>query len=665
MEKKEQEMLEKIRSASEELPVPEALETDRIREKLKEHDREKEEKKGRAKRFFRSVRGRQAAALAAGLALVCLAGVVYTMTGREDSAGYGDGTASEAEGSSGGRASRSEDFRAAESYDDIYAYLEDYQKEHAAGRSRAINEESASGTAASSGAASSGVQAGRSAAADTASGTASYEGSYSDTNVRQEGVGEGDVVKTDGRYIYTLSDDGEISIVDTEGGMKEAGVINEDRPVLEFYVSDDRLMMVTYAAEKSTAAEDRDEVDSSYYYYGYNSGVAVVTYDLSDKETPKKLGEVTQSGSYESSRLAGDYLYVFSSFHADMYAAPEARDSYIPQAGGSLIGESSIYLPETENPTQYLVITSMDIKSPDKLADSRAVFSGYGELYVSNENIYWYEEKTVSSFSELESRTVIRKISYRDGQLEPVAKAEVPGAVDDSFSIDEYEGNLRVVTTDDEANGLYILDGNMKELGRINNLAKDERVYSARFMGDTGYFVTFRNTDPLFSVDLSDPENPEILGELKIPGFSDYLHPYGDGLLLGIGMDADEETGATGGVKLSMFNVGDSSDVKEENTFIMDNVYSADVLYDYKAALIDPERNIIGFSAYNGAQEKYYVFSYDSEKGFTCLMEEQVNGSSQRAARGVYIDNILYVVKGNIIETYGMDDYKKIDDIIL
>ena len=250
-------------------------------------------------------------------------------------------------------------------------------------------------------------------------------------------------------------------------------------------------------------------------------------------------------------------------------------------------------------------------------------------------------------------------------QLKVLAKGTVPGYINDSFSIDEYGGNLRVVTTDERDNGLYILGPDLEELGSIENLAKDEQVYSARLMGDTGYFVTFRNTDPLFSVDLSDPEDPQILGELKIPGFSEYLHPYGDGLLLGIGMDADEETGATGGMKLSMFDVSDPADVQEKDTFVMENVYSGDVLYDYRAALVDPERNLIGFSAYDGARERYYVFSYDRESGFACRMEARVSGTGYSAARGLYIGDVLYVVKGNIIEMYRMEDYKKTGDLIL
>ncbi|WP_033126154.1 MULTISPECIES: beta-propeller domain-containing protein [Eubacteriales] len=664
MEKKEQEMLEKIRSASEELRVPESLEPARVREQLEKHDREKQagrsRKQGKAGRFLRSVRGRQVTALAAGLALVCLAGAAYTLSVR-DSGGAGEadseaasGAAASGSGQSSGKTGEGE-LRAAGSYDDVYAYLEEYQEkqeeiEEPSGIWGGARLESASGgaTSSSSGVAERSQADSASAAADSSAD--SYSGSYSDTNVRQAGVDEGDVVKTDGRYIYTLTDEGEITIVDTEGGMKEAGVISEDRQILEFYVADTRLMLL------AGAVNDMGE---------YTDGTALVTYDISDRTEPRKLGEVTQSGSYRSSRMVGDYVYVFTTFYADMFAAQEARESYVPQAGGGLIQESSIYLPETDSPSQYLVMTSTDIKAPDRIADSKALFAGYGELYVSNENIYWYENTSEHNGFSWEYSTLIRKISYKEGRLEAVAKGSVPGTIDDSFSIDEYEGNLRVVTTDESANGLYILDPDLKEIGRLDNLAKGEQVYSARLMGDTGYFVTFRNTDPLFSADLSDPENPQILGELKIPGFSEYLHPYGEGRLLGIGMDADEETGATGGVKLSMFNVSDPADVKEEHTLILENVYSADVLYDYRAALIDTDRNIIGFSAYKGAQEKYYLFSYDPDKGFTCLLEEQVNGSSQRAGRGLYIENVLYVVKGNIIESYGMDDFKKTGDIIL
>lgn len=222
-----------------------------------------------------------------------------------------------------------------------------------------------------------------------------------------------------------------------------------------------------------------------------------------------------------------------------------------------------------------------------------------------------------------------------------------------------------MITTEKETNSVYVLDEKLKKVGSIEGLAEDERVYSARLMGDVGYFVTYRETDPLFSVDFSDPKKPEIIGELKIPGFSEYLHFYGEDLLLGIGMDVDEDGFTTNGVKLSMFDISDNTDVKEVQKYVMKNVYSADVMYDYRAALIDRKKNIIGFSANSGDGESYYVFSYDEKNGFECLMDETVNGNGYQTARGVYIDTVLYVVKGNIIEAYSMEDYKKVDDIIL
>ena len=184
-------------------------------------------------------------------------------------------------------------------------------------------------------------------------------------------------------------------------------------------------------------------------------------------------------------------------------------------------------------------------------------------------------------------------------------------------------------------------------------------------MGATGYFVTFRETDPLFTVDLSNSKAPKIIGKLKIPGFSDYLHFYGEDKILGIGMEVDEETGVSSGAKLTMFDISDRADVKEESTYIMENVYSTDVEYDYKAALIDVEKNLIGFAGYPEGRQCYYIFSYDDEEGFICKMEEDLNGNASRSARGIYIDQTLYVVQGNVIESYSLYDYKKIDDLIL
>ena len=174
--------------------------------------------------------------------------------------------------------------------------------------------------------------------------------------------------------------------------------------------------------------------------------------------------------------------------------------------------------------------------------------------------------------------------------------------------------------------------------------------------------MTYRQTDPLFSVDLSDPSKPQIIGELKIPGFSEYLHPFGEGKLLGIGMDVDETGTVTNGVKLSMFDISDASDVKEVQKYVLEDMYSTDVAYNYKAALISEELNLIGFTAY-GQRQTFYMFSYDNEKGFTMRFSRELSGYGE--ARGIYSDSRFYLVAGNTVEVYTLDTFDKIDDIVL
>jgi uncharacterized secreted protein with C-terminal beta-propeller domain len=141
-------------------------------------------------------------------------------------------------------------------------------------------------------------------------------------------------------------------------------------------------------------------------------------------------------------------------------------------------------------------------------------------------------------------------------------------------------------------NALYVLDADLQVAGSITDLAQDEVIYSARFDGDIGYFVTFRQVDPLFAVDLSNPKAPVVLSALKIPGFSEYLHLWSDGRLFGLGRDADVETGRAGRMKLSMFDTSDPADVTERKTLLLDSDYSA-ALYNHKAILISRDKNLI------------------------------------------------------------------------
>lgn len=634
MNKWEEDMIEQLRKKSEDIQIPDSLRPDQIEKRLSERPKKYHWKKG----------------YTAGLTAACCLLVCGAVWGIQKSpqrvspVEKQDTATDQAESS---------DIQTAKSYDQIYEYLQANQDDQYGTDTGMLERGVVTESAEDSSSTNSAASADRSVAQN---GKASGEAAYSETNVRQDGVDEADVVKTDGRYLYTLKDNGSaVSIVDTANGkLKEAASVRveEDDRIREFYVSDGHLILIS---------EFNQEREDGTWTYA-STDTRVTTYDITDPEKLEKAGEVTQSGSYTSSRLTDGHLYLFTQYSVDVTSGitPKDKKDYIPYVNQQMLEADDIYLPPFSQAYMYEVVSSVDVAKPGEIQDTKAIFSDGGELYVSNDNIYWYE----TQWSD-KTETVIKRISYKDGKLKAEASGKVDGYINDSFSIDEYDGYLRVVTTDDETNGLYILDSNMKEVGSITGLAEGEQVYSARLLGDTGYFVTYEQTDPLFSVDLSDPKNPKIIGKLKIPGFSEYLHFYGENLLLGIGMDVDEDGFTTNGVKLSMFDISDSSDVKEIQKYTLENVYSAAVMYDYKAVLIDPEKNVIGFAADGNNGENYYVFSYNDTNGFECLMNETVNGNGYQSARGVYVDNTLYVVKGNIIEAYDMADYQKIDDLIL
>lgn len=620
---------------------------------------------------------------------------------------------------------------------------------------------------------------------DTAS---SKMNSFSDTNVRTEGVGEADVVKTDGDHLYALQDDATtIAIVDPNNGhMTPAGSVTVPKgaQVNEFYVEHNRLYVLS-----TVYPEGVEQPDGTYTFPPETTRLD--TYDVTDPANPTSVGSVTQTGSYHTSRFVDGYVYVFSDQWTFDTAKQEDPAAYTPCVNGAVVSCGDIYLPPAKMGDHYLVITAISANNPNDTVSQKAVLCNAGNVYVSQDSIFLYEstgtewgimpiarfaaaetaevdvaapaagegdaasenpedteEPTTGSeqeeplpgaepdgndaaeepsdtpgipgapdnsaetpdvvddpntspgdvtnenpvenpadeeaeegdnptepsdeasdeSSDDTAKTCIRKISFHDGQLEGVAQAKVDGIVDDSFCLDEHEGNLRIVTTIYEKNGdtenaLYVLNSKLEEVGRIDNIAPGEKVYSARFLGNTGYFVTFEQIDPLFSVDLSDPQNPAIIGELKIPGFSEYLHPYSDNLLLGIGMSADE-AGTTDGIKLSMFDTTNPGDVQEIATTVIENAYYSDVFNDYRAALIEPERDMIGFPV-SADREAYAVYGYSEGSGFTQHMLEDTNGTGWVSTRGVRIGDVLYVVKGNALESYGTTDYSKIDDLLL
>lgn len=623
MEQHEKEIMDSIRRQTENIEIPERLRPSAVEEQIM-----KRQKRERRKRY------RYALAAAACLGIL---GIAYIQTNE------GNTPRNKIISPIVEKVHKSDKLQMANSYEEIYQLVKGPGQRY--GHEIALEEE-AKGTPEAS-----------------VENSKNTESSYSKTNTRTENVDEGDIVKTDGRYLYVVKEEGNgIGIVDTEGNKLEQITeitLEGEFCISEIYVENSYLIILGTESEEIYPAGDA--IYRTEYEYAVESvcDTKSIVYDISDKRQPKEIGECLQSGGYSTSRLNNGYLYVFSQYSVNN-PEEERKEQYIPCVNEELLSLDKICMPDTESARNYTVITAIDIQNPSETTDSIGILSDQGLCYASAENIYLYE----TIWEEDGGRTTeIRKFSYGEGKLTGVAKTRVNGYLNDSFSIDEYNGYLRLVTTVDRTNAVYVLDEKLEETGKIENLAKDERIYSARFMGDIGYFVTYRETEPLFSVDLSDPANPKIIGELKIPGFSEYLHPYGDGLLLGIGMEDDGNDEKDRRVKLSMFDISDPSNVKEIDKIVLKDSYYSTVFEDYKSVLADAEKNLIGFFTY-GERETYHIYGYDRVHGFTCKMQE-TTGKYAWHVRGVYLQDTFYLIDGNQIESYRLADFEKVDDLIL
>jgi inhibitor of cysteine peptidase len=296
-----------------------------------------------------------------------------------------------------------------------------------------------------------------------------------------------------------------------------------------------------------------------------------------------------------------------------------------------------------------------------------------------------------------QTTTVIHKIAIKDGKITYIGKGEVPGTLDNQFSMDEYNNNLRLATTSSvytqsgqyTYNNVYVLDGKMTTIGSLTHIAEQESIYSTRFIGDRLYMVTFKRIDPFFVIDLSIPETPKILGKLKIPGYSDYLHPYDATHIIGIGKETTtNEWGgvSTSGVKLALFDVSDVANPKQlDKVQIGDAGSDSAALTDHHAFLFDKTKNLLvipvmAVTAYPVTKGDYYttrpqvwygayVFGLTPQTGFTLRGTIQhgtgdngyyyYGSSTSDVKRSLYIGNVLYTMSSKQIKANSLDDINK------
>ena len=696
----EQEILTQLRKAAEEIEIPEALKPEQIEKQLQEQKakQQQENQHLKPKKSKKIIPWRRLGSMVAVLALVVCSGIYITVTRVDKNSGTGqtDSIAMTDTQQTVGEAGETEEaehvdvaslgtmYHRASDYKEVYqTLLKGYQQnwiegEMSAETSTATSEDKASGNAAKD----------ESADMDLSEGSKEGGKDYSTTNLQMEGVDESDIAKIDGSYIYTVEDkyivitdirDGKLEEV-TRFLSKDCGAADR---VMEIYVDGDQLILVvqgyeTSLDESSKAGSDKENSDKessdeeiavsdasedSAFCYKMNgkSTTQIQVYSIVDRRNPEFEGRLIQDGYYNTSRKIGDVVYLFTQYHmtSDVVGYVEKEyTSVIPKVNGEKVAAGEIYLPESSGESGILV-SSLDVNKPDKVLDSKLVISGYAQTYISKDALYLYEEDYDGAMI-----TNIAKFALDEGRISGVAAAAVSGYVRDTFAINASDGYLRVLTTDysteDEVNALYILDENMKLTGQLTGIAPGEEIYAARFMGNTGYFVTYRNTDPLFTVDLSDPAKPEIIGELKVTGFSEYLHFWDDTHLLGIGYESDENTGNIENIKLSMFNIENPGEVTEEAKLVLKDVDYSEALYDYKSVIISKDKNLIGLVCedYSGSRTKqtYQIYSYENGTFKKQAEIPGINGVNYENVRGMYSGNVFYLWINDNITSYDMTD---------
>ena len=355
-----------------------------------------------------------------------------------------------------------------------------------------------------------------------------------------------------------------------------------------------------------------------------------------------KTGEVENSISFVGSSghtvvyMSENAIYVTYNSFAD-----PARLTY------QFISENPDLVPEWVK-EKIEKLMDYDISSRAKqveimyiLEQLRASMNEEERLKFENEYYNRWENFTKKHSRETE-KTYIAKFSV---QLEAEAINSVPGRLLNQFSLDEYDGYLRVATTvGGDENDLYVLDDNLDIVGKIQGFGLEERIYSVRFDGDVGFIVTFRQTDPFFVLDLSNSENPEIVGELKIPGFSSYLHRIDEKTVLGIGME-------DGNVKISLFDISDLTNPVERDRYILQEYWS-EVMSNHHAFLLDKEHGVF----FLPAGQNGYVFSY----GDGLRLVKAVKGN---AVRAIYIDDYLYVIGPEEIKVYDENSWERVAEL--
>ncbi len=548
---------------------------------------------------------------------------------------------------------------------------------------------------------------------------------FSTTNIQVENVDEADIVKTDGNYTYSISGfDVVIADVSDPSNPQISSYIESTNGSIpeDLILTDNTLTVIGTEYNGSSSSIDYDR----YYRYNNSNNTSVRVYDISNRAAPSLKKEYTLYEPYYTSRRIGDRLYVISSGRLRKKAGEDLVEHYYSEDYVEKeFPVDSIHYLEDVLSDDLTLISVLNLDSPSDDISVEPFLLDISNAYVSENAFYLIEEKysgsdfnvadyigplfgpkgvfgffeaiANNSGSSYSPQTEIYKFDIEDsGEVSYSATTTIPGTTINQYSLDEANGHLRVALQDSDGSYIAIFDESLNKIGESGRLGKNERMYASRFIGDKAYLVTYRNTDPLFVIDLADESNPKVLGELKIPGYSVYLHPYDENHLIGIGIDTTEETRKDingrvistsvyiTGMKLALFDISDFNNPKEISKLHIGDAYTTSaILTNPKALLFSKEKHLLGipvngyesefkidtvgdldnistltdyFEDYddNYIEEGYIVYSISPEDGIQELGE--VIHEDSNLVRGIYINNDLLTISDNMLKVNSLQD---------
>ncbi len=572
---------------------------------------------------------------------------------------------------------------------------------------------------------------------------------YSDTNTQEQNVDESDMVKTDGTYLYVAGQD-KVFIVDVgqPSAMSKASEVIVDGNVDSLYLYNDILIILYRQNDWTGYTWDIDifpgtDMIGMPYWIPLESKTGILMVDVSTPTSPSTVKNTILDGQLISSRLTDGKLHIVQQYlpelpQLDLYhdGTEEGRqravntnealladldlDDLLPgfeqlnieedtTASGRLVEPPDFYHPQDPEGGSIVTLSTFNLTEAEYPMTSIGVVADAHTVYASTQSLYiaathWSGaggpiEPLENNSGSTQYQTIIHKFDISGDETTSLGGARVPGQILNQFSLGEHDGVMRVATTSrtswdaDTQNNVYCLSESGTEeglvaIGSLTGIAPGESIYAARFQGDRGYLVTFVQIDPLFTLDLSDPENPRVAGELKVPGYSEYIHPLGENHLLAIGKDAVEEDSFAWyqGLQLSIFDISDFANPQLAfQAKIGDRGTESEALSNHKAFTFWAEENLLafpvnlsehlttpGYPSQHGTPTftGLYVYRIDTATGFDFLGRISTGQPdyywyNNDWMRGVFINDTAFAVEQDTVRNASIDNMENVQTLPL